>query len=323
MKKYWNLFYLLALVVVTACSGGDDPINNGGNNGNNNGGGNGGGSTNTWTALNASPDTWDNNKRADITYQILVYSFADSNNDGIGDFKGIQDKLDYINSLGVDAIWLSPIHPADSYHGYDVTDYTTVNKAYGSESDFKSLVDAAHAKGIRVYLDFVLNHTGTGHPWFKDAKTNEESKYRNYYFFNETGGNGWYEASSSSSLTSGKLKFVLDWSKKTVTVTKVSSADNKEGDGGIWLYFGDDVKKQFQKTGDNTYEITVDYNSSWGFLIRTSISTWDDGTKYGAPSSSDQISLGKAFALDNKTAADIKFQRLGITMVPLALGCQI
>ena len=122
MKKYWNLFYLLALVIITSCSGGDDPINT------------------TWTALSASPDTWDNNKRADITYQILVYSFADSNNDGIGNFKGIQDKLDYINSLGVDAIWLSPIHPADSYHGYDVTDYTTVNKAYGSESDFKKML---------------------------------------------------------------------------------------------------------------------------------------------------------------------------------------
>lgn len=137
MKNFWNLFYLLALVIITSCSGGDDPINNGNNGNNSGGGGDNGGSTTTWTALSASPDTWDNNKRADITYQILVYSFADSNNDGIGDFKGIQDKLDYINSLGVDAIWLSPIHPADSYHGYDVTDYTTVNKAYGSESDFK------------------------------------------------------------------------------------------------------------------------------------------------------------------------------------------
>lgn len=307
MKNYWNLFYLLALVIITSCSGGDDPINNGNNGNNSGGGGDNGGSTTTWTALSASPDTWDNNKRADITYQILVYSFADSNNDGIGDFKGIQDKLDYINSLGVDAIWLSPIHPADSYHGYDVTDYTTVNKAYGSESDFKNLVDAAHAKGIKVYLDFVLNHTGTGHSWFQDAKNNESSKYRDYYFFNETGGNGWYEASSSSSLNKGKLKFVLDWSKKTVTVTEVSSADNKEGDGGIYLYFGDGECKEFNKTGDTTYEIIVDYNSNWGFLIRTSNTTWDDGTKYGAPSTSSQISLGKAFTLDNKTAADIKF----------------
>ena len=304
MKNYWNLFYLLALVIITSCSGGDDPINNGNNGNNSGGGGDNGGSTTTWTALSASPDTWDNNKRADITYQILVYSFADSNNDGIGDFKGIQDKLDYINSLGVDAIWLSPIHPADSYHGYDVTDYTTVNKAYGSESDFKNLVDAAHAKGIKVYLDFVLNHTGTGHSWFKNSKYDEKSLDRSKYWFSNRADNGWHLVA----VTDARLKFVLDWNKKTVTVTETSSVDSTEGNGGIWIWFGDGTCKQFKKTGDNIYELSVDYVSDWGFLIRTSTQTWDNGTKYGADSSNGPCIYGQSYPLinDKDKVSDIK-----------------
>ena len=74
-----------------------------------------------WTALTASPDTWDETKRADISYQLLVYSFADSDGDGYGDLNGVTQKLDYLNQLGVKALWLSPIHPCMSYHGYDVT----------------------------------------------------------------------------------------------------------------------------------------------------------------------------------------------------------
>ncbi len=86
-------------------------------------------------------------KQGNITYQLLIYSFADSDGDGIGDFNGIKSKLDYLDALGVSAIWLSPAHPADSYHGYDVQDYSAVNPKYGTEADFKALIDAAHAKG--------------------------------------------------------------------------------------------------------------------------------------------------------------------------------
>ena len=84
-----------------------------------------------WTALTASPDTWDETKRADISYQLLLYSFADSDGDGYGDLNGVTQKLDYLNQLGVKALWLSPIHPCMSYHGYDVTDYTKVNPQLG------------------------------------------------------------------------------------------------------------------------------------------------------------------------------------------------
>ena len=117
-----------------------------------------------------------------ISYEILVYSFADSDGDRIGDFNGIASHLDYLESLGVTAVWLSPIFPASSYHGYDITDFYTVNPKYGTEADFRSLVTKAHAKGIRVYLDFVLNHTSKYHPWFTEALANKDSKYRDYYF---------------------------------------------------------------------------------------------------------------------------------------------
>ena len=91
---------------------------------------------------------WDGTKNAEIAYQLLVYSFADSDGDGIGDFQGIIDKLDYLDSLGVTALWLSPIHPAMSYHGYDVVDYAGVNPDFGTMEDFRALVAEAHERGL-------------------------------------------------------------------------------------------------------------------------------------------------------------------------------
>ncbi|MCR4569598.1 MAG: hypothetical protein K5661_04275, partial [Bacteroidales bacterium] len=116
-----------------------------------------------------SPAAFDGNKRASTTYQLLVYSFADSNGDGVGDFNGIASKLDYLDGLGVTGLWLSPIHPSDSYHGYDVTDYYAVNPKFGTEEDFKNLVKKAHEKGIQIYIDYVLNHSGKGNEWFQQA----------------------------------------------------------------------------------------------------------------------------------------------------------
>ena len=122
-----------------------------------------------------------------ITYQLLVYSFADSDGDGIGDFNGIKAHIDHFKGLGVQALWLSPVHPSSSYHGYDVVDYTDVNPDYGTMDDFKALLAAAHSAGIKIYLDFVLNHTSWKHPWFLSAKASKESDYRDYYFFNGDG----------------------------------------------------------------------------------------------------------------------------------------
>ena len=102
-------------------------------------------------------------------YEIFVYSFFDTNNDGIGDLNGVTAKLDYIKEMGFNGIWLMPIHPSPTYHKYDVTDYYSIHPDYGTLDDFKKLIDEAHKRGIRVIIDLVVNHTSDGHPWFKSA----------------------------------------------------------------------------------------------------------------------------------------------------------
>lgn len=130
----------------------------------------------------------------DVFYEIFVRSFNDSNGDGIGDFNGVTEKLDYLNDgdpntttdLGVTGLWLMPIFPSPSYHGYDVTDYYNVNPQYGTLDDFKHLVEEAHKRDIKVTIDMVINHTSDQHPWFKDAKKNLDSPYRNWYIWSDT-----------------------------------------------------------------------------------------------------------------------------------------
>ncbi|MBB6636035.1 alpha-amylase family glycosyl hydrolase [Cohnella thailandensis] len=118
---------------------------------------------------------------SNVFYEIFVRSFADSNGDGIGDLNGVTEKLDYVKSLGADGIWLMPINPSPSYHGYDVTDYYSVNSDYGTLDDLKKLLAEAHKRGIRVIMDLVVNHTSVEHPWFKEASASENSEYRDWY----------------------------------------------------------------------------------------------------------------------------------------------
>lgn len=293
-----------------------------------------------WETVNAVPAEWNGEKRGNISYQLLVYSFADSNGDGCGDLQGVTDKLEYLDALGVQALWLSPVHPAMSYHGYDVTDYTSINPAYGTMADFERLVAAAHQRGIKIYLDYVMNHTGKDHPWFVDARSSADSEYRDYYLFSQdpqadiaagqipmiaTEGAGGYNAAEWFSTTAGEdemkgcYKFVLDWSDAssptvTVTETDVPDADNPDtsDEGAKYLYYGDAVCKKFYDKGNGRYELSVDFASSWGFLIRTSNTTWDGGTKYGAASKADKVTLGEPFTLDNRTAADILFESMNL-----------
>ena len=102
-------------------------------------------------------------------YHLFVYSFADSNGDGVGDFKGITNKLDYIAELGYNGIWLSPIHQSTTYHKYDVVDYYTIDEEYGTMEDFEKFMEECDKRGIKVILDLVFNHTSTKHDWFKEA----------------------------------------------------------------------------------------------------------------------------------------------------------
>ena len=128
-----------------------------------------------------------------VGYQIFMASFADSDGDGMGDLQGIISKLDYLKNLGVDVLWLTPFQQSNSYHGYDITDYFTVDPRFGTLADYRELVTEAHNRGMKVLMDFVLNHTSTGNPWFeKSTKLVKETvkladgsyrtvDYRNFY----------------------------------------------------------------------------------------------------------------------------------------------
>ena len=108
-------------------------------------------------------------ERCRTTYEIFVYSFCDSDGDGTGDLNGVRSKLDYIQELGFDQIWLMPVCPSPTYHKYDVTDYMAIDPAYGTMEDFEALIAECHGRGIRIITDLVLNHTSSQHPWFLEA----------------------------------------------------------------------------------------------------------------------------------------------------------
>jgi alpha-glucosidase len=119
-----------------------------------------------------------------VFYEIYVRSFADSNDDGIGDLPGITSRLDYVKELGVDAIWLTPFYPSPQKdHGYDVADYLDVNPEYGTLGDFDKLVERAHELRLKVLVDIVPNHTSDQHPWFKSALSSRDDPHRTWYHF--------------------------------------------------------------------------------------------------------------------------------------------
>ncbi|MEP0807350.1 MAG: alpha-glucosidase [Chloroflexota bacterium] len=121
-----------------------------------------------------------------VFYQIYPRSFADGNGDGIGDFKGIIQKLDYLQSLGIDALWLSPHYPSPNWDcGYDISDYCNVAPEYGTLDDFKTFLAESHKRGIRVILDLVLNHTSDEHPWFLESKSSRDNPKADWYVWRD------------------------------------------------------------------------------------------------------------------------------------------
>jgi alpha-glucosidase len=121
-----------------------------------------------------------------VFYQIYPRSFADGNGDGIGDLQGMIERLDYLQDLGIDALWLSPHYPSPQYDcGYDVSDYSGVAPEYGTLDDFKRFLDGAHRRGIRVILDLVLNHTSDQHPWFIESRSSRDNPRRDWYVWRD------------------------------------------------------------------------------------------------------------------------------------------
>lgn len=301
MKKI--IYTLAVLLVALSCIKMPDSGKN--NNGNGNGNGN---------------QTVTTDKLADITYQLLIYSFADSDGDGVGDFKGIQNKLDYLSELGVSALWLSPAHPTSSYHAYDVNDYYSLNPLYAvgekttakAEADFKELLAAAHAKGISIYMDYVLNHSGKFNPWFQEAVSNPSSKYRDYYFFSSNPSSEYknFPMLKGTSYNSGEWKQVTSGSPK-LTITKTS--ENVTNGTDSWnLYMWDasgDKTVKFVRRNDGTYYLVMDINGQWGILVRK-YANWDAGSKFGAKSGNTTLQEGKAMELV-ADGADMSFTGSG------------
>ena len=122
-----------------------------------------------------------------IIYELHIKAFFDSNGDGIGDFKGLIEKLDYLEDLGVTAIWLLPFYPSPQRDdGYDISDYYSINPSYGQLRDLKRFIKEAHKRGLKVITELVINHTSDQHPWFQRArKSPPGSEYRDYYVWSE------------------------------------------------------------------------------------------------------------------------------------------
>lgn len=182
---------LIALVSITACTTNSSNSNSGVNS----------------STSEIPPIQNVENVRGNTYYEIFVRSFADSNNDGIGDLNGITAKLDYLAELGIGGIWLTPIHPSPSYHGYDVDDYFGVSKDLGTIADFENLVKKADEKNIDIIIDLVLNHSSKDNPWFVEGfnnyksgnfDVNDNTNKANWYNFSGTGSSSTYEANFGS-----------------------------------------------------------------------------------------------------------------------------
>lgn len=287
-------------------------------------------------------------KKSGITYQLNVYSFADSDGDGWGDFQGIIDHLDYLDALGATALWLSPVNASQSYHAYDIKDYFAINPIYGGESKLQELIDKAKEKNIDIYLDYVLNHSGDQCEWFKKAKAGD-AKYKNYYVMADArsadvdnfagmghpGMGGWHQFQTFT----GRLKFTVTWDGKTTFTDKdiydhmtvlaeetTEAAQSSNPNAKIWIYTGAGGKTDnfgLYDKGNNTYEIVLDVNSNWGFLVRTSTSSWSDGQKWGGDGR--QFRLGQVYKPTPKGASDLClglsfFGSFDITMPDLSYG---
>ncbi|RLL46954.1 alpha-glucosidase [Oceanobacillus piezotolerans] len=121
-----------------------------------------------------------------VVYQIYPRSFKDSNGDGIGDIKGIIEKLDYLKDLGVDVIWLSPIYPSpNDDNGYDISDYQDIMEEFGTIRDWEKLLDEIHGRGMKLVMDLVVNHSSDEHEWFQESRKSKDNPYRDYYIWHQ------------------------------------------------------------------------------------------------------------------------------------------
>lgn len=219
-----------------------------------------------------------------VFYEIFVRSFADSNGDGIGDFKGIEENLDYLKELGIGAIWLMPMMESTTYHGYDVVDYYKPNPDYGTIEEFDSLVKACHDKGIKVIIDFVVNHTSSSNAWFKEALADESSKYREFYSIADEIPVNEKDSTYSSwrkDEETGKYYYAhYDKIMPDLNYNKQTVRDEIKNVAKFWLEHGVDGFRL-----DGSKEIDAD--------IKVTLSWWTEFTKFVADINNEAFIVGE------------------------------
>jgi len=238
-----------------------------------------------------------------VYYEIFVRSFADSNGDGVGDLNGITARLDYLKWLGVSGLWLTPIYPSPSYHGYDVTNYFAVNPQFGTLADFRRLLREAHARGIKVLIDMVLNHTSDRNPWFQRA-LDPKSPYHGWYTWAGKGTN----LAALSSLHSPAWHprdgqyYLGDFSSDMPDLNYDSPAVRREmiKVGRFWLAQGVDGFRL-----DATTQIYIDFASDVNSprAVRKNIAWWQQYHDALRASDPDVFLLGEVPALTEARAA--------------------
>ncbi|MCE5002020.1 glycoside hydrolase family 13 protein [Staphylococcus pseudoxylosus] len=259
-----------------------------------------------------------------VAYQVYPRSFNDANNDGIGDLPGVIEKLDYLNELGIDVIWLSPMYksPNDD-NGYDISDYTDIMDEFGTMDDFNSLLEGVHQRGMKLILDLVVNHTSDEHPWFIESKSSKDNPKRDWYIWQESKPDGsepnnWESIFNGSTWeydeTTGEYYFHL-FSKKQPDL----NWDNAEVRNAIfemmnwWFEKGIDgfrvdaithIKKSFE-AGDlpvpegKTYAPAFDVD-----MNQPGIQTWLQEMKEKSLSRYDIMTVGEANGVNPENAVE-------------------
>jgi glycosidase len=208
-----------------------------------------------------------------VWYEIFVRSWVDTDGNGIGDLNGVTAKLDYLKSLGVSGIWLMPINPSPSYHGYDVTDYYAINPQYGTMADFRRLLREAHKRHIKVIIDLVINHTSDQHPWFKAAR-GPASPYHRWYSWagphtdlhaaDAAGAQGWHALGDAYYLGDFSANMPdLDYDTPAVRkeMVKLGQYWLKKGVDGFRLDAAQHIYYDFKADMDNP--LTLKKNLAW------------------------------------------------------------
>jgi alpha-amylase len=274
----------------------------------------------------------DDSGTSDVYYEIFVRSFYDSNGDGVGDLRGIIEKLDYLNDgdpktdedLGVGGLWLMPIQPSPSYHGYDVTDYYGVNPDYGTMEDFKALTAEAAERGMKVIIDLVVNHTSVEHPWFEDSASAKDSEHRDWYLWAEdtgqdtggssaaSGGRAWHPRGGSHYLAGfweGMPDLNFDNPEVRAEMVKIGRYWLDAGADGFRLDAAKHIYEDLQTASAADKKALQEKNVAWWQEFRDGLTSegeeapylvgeiWDNSPVVIAPYLDDALDSGFNFSL--------------------------